>query len=173
MNHDHHDHDHGDHDHGSHGAHGAETHAPVSVTINPEARVNVARTGAPLPEFPAGEWVSIPVAIFNQGFVTGPLAIVQTRPVPGIELDLPQHPLTGRDHEVFFRVRFEAPAVVDVELRFYALGALGGLADHNTLALLLRCEGGELAHVGHGAAGGHADHGDHEDHGHHGHDSHH
>ncbi|HZX07106.1 hypothetical protein [Kribbella sp.] len=115
-----------------------ETTAPISVVINPEARVNVARTGHRVPNLTAGEWHTIEFPIVNTGFVTGQL-VIESDPVPGIELDLPVHELTGEPaQDGSLRVRFDVPAVVDVTLRFRALGSLGGLALHSSLHLVLR-----------------------------------
>lgn len=115
-----------------------ETDAPIAVTINPEARVSVLRTSAPLEDVAPGDWHTIDVTIVNEGFVTGPLSI-EAGPVRGIDLDLPVHELTGeRRQDAAFRIRFSAAAVVDVTLTFRALTALGGLAKHSTIHLLLR-----------------------------------
>ncbi|MFE3001810.1 hypothetical protein ACFXG4_43385 [Nocardia sp. NPDC059246] len=115
-----------------------ETDAPIAVVINPEARVNVARTSAPLGELTPGDWHTIDVTVVNDGFVTGPLAIEAT-PVRGIDLDLPVHELTGEHRQdATFRIRFNTAAVADVTLTFRALAALGGLANHSTIHLLLR-----------------------------------
>ncbi|MGW6278511.1 hypothetical protein [Kribbella sp. NPDC055071] len=117
-----------------------DTTAPISVSINPEARVNVARTATRIQTLATGEWQPIPLTIANFGYVTGQLAI-ESDPVPGIELDLPLHDLTGEPRqEGEFRVRFAEPAVVDITLTFRALGSLGGLANHSSLNLLLRSE---------------------------------
>jgi hypothetical protein len=114
-----------------------ETDAPIAVTINPEARVNVARGNAPIGLLTPGEWHTLSVTIVNDGFVTGPLA-VEAGPVRGLELDLPLHELTGEHRqEAAFRVRLDEPTVVDLTLTFSALGALGGLANHSTVNLLL------------------------------------
>jgi hypothetical protein len=114
-----------------------ETDAPIAVTINPEARVNVARGSAPIGTLTPGEWHTLAVAVVNDGFVTGPLA-VEAEPVSGLELDLPTHELTGEHRQEFvFRARLDAPTVADVTLTFRALGALGGLANHSTVSLLL------------------------------------
>ncbi|SDS14611.1 hypothetical protein [Jiangella sp. DSM 45060] len=115
-----------------------DTTAPIAVTVNPEARVNVARTATRLGELAPGHWHPIDVTIVNDGYVTGPLTI-ESAPVPGVELDLPVHVLTGEPRqEGGIRVRFDAPATVDVTLTFRALAALGGLAQHSTISLLLR-----------------------------------
>jgi hypothetical protein len=117
-----------------------ETDAPLAVTINPEARVNVARTTAPIGAPKPGEWHTIEVAVVNDGFVTGPLA-VEADPVRGVELDLPVLELTGEHRQAAgFRIRFEAVDVVDLTLTFRALSALGGLATHSSVSLLLRAE---------------------------------
>ena len=114
-----------------------ETDAPLAVTINPEARVNVARSGAPIGTLKPGEWHTLAVTVVNDGFVTGPLAI-EAEPVSGLRLELPAHELTGEHRqEAAFRVKLDAPTVVDVTLTFRALGALGGLANHSTVNLLL------------------------------------
>ena len=113
------------------------TDAPLAVTINPEARVNVARGSAPIGTLKPGEWHTLAVTVVNDGFVTGPLAI-EAEPVSGLQLELPPHELTGEHRqETAFRVRLDAPTVVDVTLTFRALGALGGLANHSTVNLLL------------------------------------
>ncbi|WP_328324590.1 hypothetical protein OHA70_33680 [Kribbella sp. NBC_00382] len=115
-----------------------DTTAPISVTINPEARVNAARTGHRVASLAMGDWHPIEFPIVNTGFVTGQL-VIEADPVPGIELDLPVHELTGEPlQEGGFRVRFDVPTIVDVTLTFRAVGALGGLAIHSTLHLLLR-----------------------------------
>jgi hypothetical protein len=115
-----------------------ETDAPLAVTINPEARVTVTCTGAPLGEPAPGEWHTIPVAVVNEGFVTGPL-IIEPEPVDGVHWDQLDWVLTGdRRQDTSLRVRLDASAVVDVTLTCRALEALGGLATHSTTNLLLR-----------------------------------
>ncbi len=124
-----------------------DTTAPISVTINPEARVNVARTsGRRIESLPIGDWHTIEFPIVNTGYVTGQL-VIEGDPVPGVELDLPAHNLTGEPRqEGGFRVRFDLPTVVDITLTFRALGALGGLAIHSSLHLILRSHPAALAY---------------------------
>jgi len=115
-----------------------QTTAPFSVTINPEARVNVARTANRVAALTTGDWHTIDFPIVNTGYVTGQL-VIEGDPVPGVELDLPTHHLTGEPRqEGQVRVRFDVPTVVDVTLNFRALGSLGGLALHSSLHLILR-----------------------------------
>lgn len=116
-----------------------ESDAPLAVTINPEARVSVVRTRSPIGDPKPGEWHTIPVAVINEGFVTGPLAI-EADPVSGIQLDLPAHELTGENHQrTAFRVLLDTSAV-DVTLTFRAVAALGGLANHSTVHFLVRSD---------------------------------
>lgn len=115
-----------------------DTQSPIAVTINPEARVSVMRTSAPLGELAPGEWHTIDVAIVNEGFVTGPMTI-EAEPVPGCDLDLPVHQLTGeRRQDAAFRVRFSSATILDLTLTFRAHSSLGGLAKHSTVHFLLR-----------------------------------
>lgn len=114
-----------------------ESDAPIAVTINPEARVSVVRTAARLGNPKPGEWHTIPIAVINQGYVTGSLSI-EADPVRGIELDLPTNDLTGEHHQYgALRVRLHTSAV-DLTLTFRAATALGGLANHSTIHFLLR-----------------------------------
>ncbi|TDE09707.1 hypothetical protein [Jiangella asiatica] len=116
-----------------------DTTAPIAVSINPEARVTVARTGTALGDLIPGQWHTIGVAVRNDGFVAGPLAI-EAPPVNGVDLDLPVHELTGHHRQdTAFGVRLHTATTVEVNLTFRALAALGGLANHSTLHLLLRC----------------------------------
>ncbi|WP_433003586.1 hypothetical protein [Kribbella sp. CA-294648] len=115
-----------------------DTTAPLSVTINPEARVNVARTGSRVRSLAIGEWHTIDFPIVNTGYVTGQL-VIEADPVSDVDLDLPAHELTGEPRqEGAVRVRFDVPTIVDVTLTFRALSALGGLATHSSLHLILR-----------------------------------
>ena len=115
-----------------------DTTAPLSVTINPEARVNVARTGSRVQSLAIGDWHTIEFPIVNTGYVTGQL-VIEADPVADMELDLPAHDLTGEPRqEGALRVRFDVPTIVDVTLTFRALSALGGLATHSSLHLILR-----------------------------------
>ena len=52
-----------------------DTKAPISVTINPEARVNVARTATRVEPVASGHWHPIDLTIVNDGYVTGQLVI--------------------------------------------------------------------------------------------------
>lgn len=108
------------------------------VTINPEARVNVDRTSVRVEALRSGDWAIIPVAIVNEGYVTGPLQM-RWSVVPGVDIDAPDTELTGTSsQDTQFRVRLAEPNDADLTLRFWALGALGGLANKNTTSLYIR-----------------------------------
>src|ERR1700722_19552268 len=49
------------------------TDAPIKITINPEARVSVTRSGELPPPVACGSAIELPVAIVNQAFLTAPL----------------------------------------------------------------------------------------------------
>lgn len=118
----------------------ATTDAAFAVTINPEGRVEARRTDVEVEALRLGEWATIGVAVVNQGYVTGPLQL-RWSTVPGVEVDAPDVQLTGAPRQdTEFRVRLAEPAAADLTLRFWALGALGGLANKNTSYLYLRCQ---------------------------------
>ena len=113
--------------------------AVFAVTINPEARVNVDRTDVSVDTLRPGDWTIIPVAVVNEGYVTGPLQL-RWSIVPGVEIDASDTELTGAPvQDAQFRIRLTEPHDADLTLRFWALGALGGLANKNTTSLYLRC----------------------------------
>ncbi|HLT62186.1 MAG TPA: hypothetical protein VK020_13380 [Microlunatus sp.] len=112
--------------------------AALVVTLNPEGRVEVAAAGpVPGPARP-GEWLELPVAVLNQGCVTGPLQSRWSR-VAGVEVDAPDTELSGEPvQRTAVRVRLAEPGPVELTVRFWALGVLGGLANKNTAHLYLR-----------------------------------
>jgi hypothetical protein len=101
--------------------------------------VEARRTDVEVEALRPGEWATVGVAIVNQGYVTGPLQ-VRWSTVPGVEVDAPNTELIGEPRQdTEFRVRLTEPGAADLTLRFWALGALGGLANKNTAYLYLRC----------------------------------
>ena len=115
-----------------------ETTSPIVVTINPEARVSVQRTDVPLGTAAPDQWLDIPFDVINQGFVTGALTIEPSR-LHSVELHAAPTALSGSaSQRGRFRVRAGAGVVEDITLRFWARGALGGLADRNSIDLLIR-----------------------------------
>ena len=64
-----------------------DTTAPISVTINPEARVNVARTGSRVESLTIGDWHTIEFPIVNTGYVTG-LLVIEGDPVRPTETQM-------------------------------------------------------------------------------------
>lgn len=117
----------------------AATDAAFVVTINPEGRVEAVRTDIAVGRLRSDTWAEIPISVTNQGYVTGPLRL-RWSAVPGVEVDAPDTELTGAPgQQTRFRVRFAEPGAAELTLRFWAIGALGGLANKNTAHLYLRC----------------------------------
>lgn len=118
-----------------------ESEAPIAVTINPEARVSAVRTNAAIGEAKLGEWHTIDIAVFNEGFVAGSL-VIEAEPARGIQLDLPVSELSGEHRQdTSLRIRLDTSAV-DLTLTFRAITALGGLAKHSTIHFLVRSGSG-------------------------------
>lgn len=116
----------------------AQQEAAFLVTINPEARVEAHRSDLHIVPLRCGEWLTVPVGIVNQAFVTGPLH-VRWPQTPGIEVMAPDTELTGAtQQQTLIQVRLTQHGDVDLTLRFWALGALGGLANKNSASLYLR-----------------------------------
>lgn len=137
-----------------------DSDAPIAVSINPEARVTAQRTAAPLDRGHVGAWTDLPYTVMNDGFVTGPL-VIETWPVDGLEIDAPQLELTGvANQRGLLHIRLAYPGSVDITLRFWSLGAIGGLANKNTVTLLYRAdelpvgdEGDHEGYIGHHSVG--------------------
>lgn len=118
----------------------ATTDAAFVVTINPEGRVEAARTDVEVGRLQPGAWADVPVLVVNQGYVTGPLQVRWTG-VPGLDVDAPDTELTGAPtQDGWFRIRLAEPGAVDLTVRFWAIGSLGGLANKNTAHLYVRCQ---------------------------------
>jgi hypothetical protein len=77
------------------------TDPPITITINPEARVSVALAGALPPPAACGTAVDFHVRIINQGFVTSRLEaeLVGDKP-EGTRLDFHPEPLKGVPEEL-------------------------------------------------------------------------
>jgi hypothetical protein len=115
--------------------------APIKITINPEARVSVSRSGELPPPPACGTAVELPVTIINQAFVTAPL---EATPVgnspPNIRLEFPSDPLKGIPEETrILRVTIPGPEPTDVTISFRARNDIPDLGGRDRIHLLLRC----------------------------------
>jgi hypothetical protein len=128
------------HETGSH-APAASGAATLQITINPESRVSVTRTG----ELPApatcGTPLVIPVAIVNHGFFTGTLEVTWAgSPVEGAALSWDPLPVSGAPQETrMLHVTWAQPGPVDVTIAFKARGDRPDLDGRDRVHLLLTC----------------------------------
>ncbi|MGH8236160.1 MAG: hypothetical protein ACREXP_03955 [Steroidobacteraceae bacterium] len=78
------------------GAASRSSDAPIQITINPEARVSVARGGALPPAVACWDAMELAVRIVNHGFVTASLQASLVGSVPnGVALEFSAEPLKG------------------------------------------------------------------------------
>ena len=103
-------------DHGPHAA----AEAPVTVTINPEARVSVSLSPMLLPAIGATGRVALEVAVLNQALVTLPLEAVLFEPrSAGVALEFSDEPLSGRGIERrVLNLTVGLPGLVDITIGF-------------------------------------------------------
>ena len=130
-------------DHAGH-VHGASPplqSAPIVVTINPEARVSAKWWGPAPPAAVCGSPVEIPVAVENQGFVTGALQAHIVGIVPrGVVLRLSRQPLNGRPSEMrTIGLTLTEPGPVDLTLEFSIPNERPDLGGRARVHFLLAC----------------------------------
>ena len=132
--------DHRNHDHQAMEASPAEE-APIKITINPEARVSVARGGDLPPAFACGKAMELPIKIVNQGFVTAPLETRLVDSIPeGVSVELTVEPLKGTPEEHrMLRVTLNNPGPVDITVAFRAKNDISDLGGRDRIHLLLEC----------------------------------
>jgi hypothetical protein len=116
--------------------------APITVTINPEARVSVARGEiAPSPAIcgQAMDWV---VRIVNDGFVTAPLLATLVGSVPaGVTLDFSEEPLKGVPEERrVLRMTLTRPGLLDITISFRAKNGNPDLGGRDRVHFLVSCQ---------------------------------
>lgn len=115
--------------------------APITVTINPEARVSVSRAGELPPAVACGAAVELPVKIVNRGFVAAPLHASLIDLVPeGVQLEFSAEPLKGivEEHRVL-RVTLTKAEPVDITIAFRIKNNIADLGDRDRIHLLARC----------------------------------
>lgn len=134
-----HDHEH-HHDHAAMSV-GAVEAATLTITINPEARVSVMRTGELPAAVECGKALEVPVAIANQGMVTAPLEASLVGSVPeGVVLEFSAEPLKGTAEERrALRLTLTKAPLVDVTVAFRAKNDIPDLGGRDRVHLLVRC----------------------------------
>jgi hypothetical protein len=117
--------------------------APIEVTINPEARVSVRRTGATLPKFHCGTPTPILIRVVNQAFVTSNLGVRlrDMSPTTLVNFQPIQPRLAGASLEYrVLLISLTQPRYADITLRFDAGAATEDLGNRSTTSVLVRCD---------------------------------
>lgn len=118
-------------------------HAPIAITINPEARVSVVWVGGVLPSVPCGSPANLRVRIANRGFVTSRLKVESVGEVrDNIKVDFEPSPLQGIPEEVRnLRITLTKPDPTDVTLAFKLLNETPDLGGRDRIHFLMHCLG--------------------------------
>jgi hypothetical protein len=120
----------------------SSTDPPITVTINPEARVSVTLAGAlPLP-IVCGTPTELTIRIVNQGFVTSRLEAEFVGNVPaGTLLDFHPEPLTGRPEEQRrLYLTLSSPGPADLTIAFRSHNNSPDLGGRGRIHFLMNCE---------------------------------
>jgi hypothetical protein len=111
--------------------------APITITINPEARVSVTRTGD-LPKGPCGTSFDVPVNIVNRAFATSSL-VVDSSPTDA-RLEWSPTPLLGMPEERrTLRVAIKTKADMDVTIAFRPSNDVPDLGGRDRVHFLVTC----------------------------------
>jgi hypothetical protein len=114
---------------------------PITITINPEARVSVAETGELSQTIACDRTVELPVKIVNEGAVTAPLEASLVAPPEGVSLVFTQESLSGAQEERrILRVTLKRKAkFVSITIAFRAKHDISDLGGRDRIHVLLRC----------------------------------
>jgi hypothetical protein len=133
--------------HAQHDHHQSDSHAPPApgdanliVTINPEARVSVAKA-MPLPLAECGRPVPLKIRVVNQGFVTAPLkASLADDGDRHVRLESAGPRLTGNPNETReMRLTQLGSNPADITLVFSISEEIGDLNGRDRTHLLIAC----------------------------------
>ena len=113
----------------------------ITITINPEARVSVMRTGDPPPSASCGTALELPVKLLNQAFVTFSLEATLVDSIPNVAaIEFPVEPLVGtREESRVLRLTLRKPGDADVTISFHAKNDVPDLGGRDRVHLLLHC----------------------------------
>jgi hypothetical protein len=114
---------------------------PITITINPEARLSVALTGRLPRPAPCGAAVDFRVKIINQGFITSRLeATVVNAPREGVALDFHPEPLKGIPNEFrHLRIILTKPGPTDLTISFRSHNNAPDLGGRDRVHFLMQC----------------------------------
>lgn len=118
--------------------------APITVTINPEARVSATITGSLPRPAACGAAANFRIRIVNQGFVTARLeAELLGQVPPGASLTFHPAPLKGLPEETRnLQILLTHPGPTDLTIAFRAHNALPDLGDRDRVHFLVHCLAG-------------------------------
>lgn len=119
----------------------AHGNAQITITINPEARLSVVRTGELPPPVPCGTAVDLRIKIRNQAFATGELfAKLLDEFAIGAELDFRPERLTGAlEEERKLRIILAKTAPVDLTIAFQIRHDSHDLGGRDRIHFVMRC----------------------------------
>jgi hypothetical protein len=114
---------------------------PITVTINPEARVSVAWLGNVLPPVPCGTAATLRVKILNRGFITSRLEVEPVGEVRNnVNLDFEPSSLKGVPEEIRnLRITLKKPDPTDVTLAFKLVNETPDLGGRDRIHFLMHC----------------------------------
>jgi len=114
---------------------------PITITLNPEARVSVARAGALPPPVKCGTPAELAIKIVNQGNFTLRLeARLVADPPPGATLHFEPEPLTGAPQELRkLHITLTTPGTHDLTVAFKARHEAPDLGGRDRVHFLMRC----------------------------------
>jgi hypothetical protein len=116
-------------------------HAPIEISINPEARVTVALV-APIPVHNACRRpIILPVKIINDSFITAHLEARLVENVPsGVMLDFRPEPLSGKPEDWRqLALTLMEPGTKDLTISFKAHNDIPDLGGRDRIHFLISC----------------------------------
>jgi hypothetical protein len=119
----------------------AAAEPPITITLNPEARVSVARVGALPPPVRCGTPTELAIKIVNQGNFTLRLeARLVADPPPDVTLYFQPDPLTGGPQELRkLHLTLSKPGTHDLTVAFKARHEAPDLGGRDRVHFLMRC----------------------------------
>lgn len=123
--------------------HRQSSDAPITITINPEARVSVVLSGALPASVACGKATAIPVMVVNHGFLTSTLEADLVGYVPtGVKIAFHGQPLKGAPEELReLRITLTEPGATDITVAFKAHHGSPDLGGRDRIHFLMRCTG--------------------------------
>lgn len=114
---------------------------PIRITINPEARVSVVLTNAPILAGRCGGDSEVNVRIINQGFITARLeAELVGSPPPGTAVSFDPDPLKGVAEEFRkLRLTLTRPGPTDLTITFHAKNGIPDLGGRDRIHFIAQC----------------------------------